>query len=137
MDDSVGRGGRARGGGGRVVDEGVQVEDFGKSDFIVELDAVQRVVVEIEALQVQRQQVGETREFQSFVGVALFVALVAQVLIVSVQRFRADERLQGLVDRSVGRLRTEWSYRQRDICKNIVIPITISSKLLLLVHFLK
>ena len=58
---------------------------------------MQRLVVKVEPLQMQCQQVGERLELQSLVGVALAAAVVAVVLVVSVQNLGLDKPAQCLL----------------------------------------
>lgn len=76
---------------------------------------MKRVVVKVEALQMESEQIREAGEFESLMGVALFPALLAPILIVSIQGFGCDERLQSLFNRCVRCLRTERTDGKRDV----------------------
>ena len=58
---------------------------------------MQSLVVEVKPLQMQRQQIGEGLELESLVGVALAAAVVAVVLVVTVQDLWLHKAAQSLL----------------------------------------
>ena len=62
------------------MDVGVHVEDEGEADLVVELDPLEGIVVEVEALELQRQHVRQLLEPEALDRVQLLVRRLAEVL---------------------------------------------------------
>ena len=76
-------------------------QSAGYGSPVIEFDTMQRLIVEVEALQVEGEQVGERLELESLVGVTLLAAVVTVVLVVAVQDLRLDEPSQSLLLREI------------------------------------
>ncbi|RNA07476.1 hypothetical protein BpHYR1_028166 [Brachionus plicatilis] len=91
------------------------IESLWKGDYRADFEPGHGSVVEVESLQLQGKNVGKRFELEALVSGAFLLACFAVVLVVFVEDFGLNERVQRLFHTLECFVRTEWSDAKRHL----------------------
>ena len=93
----------------------LDVERLGKRDAVADLEARHGRVVEVEAIELQRDDVGKRLELEALVSATHALAAIAVVGVRLVQRLGLNVGVESRLHALVRLVRAEGSYAQRDV----------------------